>query len=87
MNGFFGSLSFKVAPCKAAVFLKCPKEVMVHRLLKRAKTSGRIDDHIEIFEKRYKGYLKDTVPIVKILKEDDVKVIEVSCDDQTYVHE
>lgn len=55
---------------------------MIERLLQRSKTSGRIDDNVATYEKRYAGYLKDTLPIVKHLIDDRVTVFPVSCGDQ-----
>lgn len=55
---------------------------MIERLLQRSKTSGRIDDNVVVFEKRYEGYLKDSLPVVEHLKNVNVRLIEVSCDDQ-----
>lgn len=71
-----------IGSCKAAVFLQCPKEKMIERLLERSKTSERIDDNVFVFEKRYEGYLKDSLPVVEHLKNVNVRVIEVSCDNQ-----
>lgn len=65
-------------PCTAAIYLRCPKEIMIDRLLQRSKTSGRIDDTLTTFEKRYEGYLKDSLPVVDHLKEEKTKLIEVS---------
>ena len=38
---------------------------MLERVQKRAETSQRlrIDDNLETFEKRYQGYLDDTIPV------------------------
>ena len=51
---------------------------MMERLLERSMTSGRIDDTLAIFEKRYEGYLKDTMPVVEHLKKEGVRLIGVS---------
>lgn len=39
---------------------------MLERVQTRAKTSQsvRIDDNLETFEKRYQGYLDDTMPVI-----------------------
>lgn len=37
---------------------------MLQRLLRRAETSGRVDDNKETFEMRYQGFLHDSVPVL-----------------------
>ena len=58
---------------------------MIERLLQRSKTSGRIDDNIITFEKRYEGYLKDSLPVVEHLENANVKLIKVSYDDNQHI--
>lgn len=55
---------------------------MLERLLQRSKISLRIDDNISIFEKRFEGYLQDSLPVVQHLKNFNVKLIVVSCNDR-----
>lgn len=43
---------------------ECPEEVLVGRLLERAKESGRSDDNIEVIRKRFKTHVESTVPIL-----------------------
>jgi adenylate kinase family enzyme len=50
---------------------------MIARLLDRSRTSGRIDDNIVTYEKRYEGYLKDSLPVVEHLKNSKTRLIEV----------
>jgi UMP-CMP kinase len=45
---------------------ECPEEVLVGRLLERAKTSGRTDDKVEVIRKRFQTFLREEAPIVKI---------------------
>lgn len=54
---------------------------MVERMLQRSETSGRIDDNIATFEKRYRGYVNNSLPVVQHLKDMGVRIFEVSCDD------
>ena len=37
---------------------------MTERLLQRGKTSGRIDDNIEVIKKRFQTYHSDTQPVI-----------------------
>jgi UMP-CMP kinase len=53
---------------KFCLFLDCPEEVMINRILERSKTSGRTDDNIDILRKRFKAYENETMPIVNDFK-------------------
>lgn len=53
-----------VANVKFLLFLDCPQEVMLGRLLERGKSSGRIDDNEESIRKRFKVYEDSTRPII-----------------------
>jgi hypothetical protein len=55
---------------------------MIERLLNRSRTSGRVDDNIVTYEKRYEGYLNDFLPVVDHLKNTEARVIKVRCGDQ-----
>lgn len=47
------------------LFLDCPHEIMVDRLMERGKTSGRNDDNIESIHKRLNTYEVSTRPIIE----------------------
>lgn len=47
------------------LFLDCPEDVMMARLLERGKTSGRNDDNEESIKKRFKTYEESTRPIIE----------------------
>ena len=47
------------------LFLNCPEEVMLGRIIARGKTSGRTDDNLEVARNRFKNFRKDSMPIVK----------------------
>ena len=53
-----------VAKVLFLLFLDCPQEVMLARLLDRGKTSGRNDDNEESIKKRFKTYEDSTRPII-----------------------
>eukprot|EP00531_Pseudo-nitzschia_arenysensis_P003806 CAMPEP_0116147448 /NCGR_PEP_ID=MMETSP0329-20121206/17759_1 /TAXON_ID=697910 /ORGANISM="Pseudo-nitzschia arenysensis, Strain B593" /LENGTH=508 /DNA_ID=CAMNT_0003643375 /DNA_START=54 /DNA_END=1580 /DNA_ORIENTATION=+ len=44
---------------------ECPEEVLVGRLLERAKDSGRSDDNIEVIRKRFKTHVASCLPIIE----------------------
>ncbi len=47
------------------IYLSCGKyDTLIDRILKRAETSGRIDDNRESLEKRLKTYEESTLPII-----------------------
>ncbi|GAB5363317.1 hypothetical protein AAMO2058_000872700 [Amorphochlora amoebiformis] len=50
------------------MFFTCDEKIMVERLLKRAKTSGRSDDNAETIKKRLKTYRDSTLPVLKTLR-------------------
>lgn len=44
----------QVCPGSAVLFLTCPEDVLLQRLLERGKTSGREDDNAESIKKRFR---------------------------------
>jgi UMP-CMP kinase len=50
---------------KGCLFFDCPEEVMEQRLLKRGETSGRSDDNMESIRKRFRTYVKETMPVIE----------------------
>ena len=46
------------------VALECGEACMTERLLQRGKTSGRVDDNIEVIKKRFQTYHKETQPVI-----------------------
>ncbi|KAI9846087.1 MAG: hypothetical protein M1837_004343 [Sclerophora amabilis] len=73
----------RIGPCKAAISLQCPKKILLERLTKRSETSGRIDDNIVTFEKRYEGFLQESMPVVEHLKATKAMLIEVSSNEKS----
>lgn len=54
MNMFFFLIQITAPAC--VLYFEVPDEVMVERLLGRAKTSGRVDDNEETIKKRLKTF-------------------------------
>lgn len=54
-----------VATVKFLLYLACPQDVMLDRLLDRGKTSGRSDDNADSIRKRFLTYEKETKPIIE----------------------
>ena len=53
-----------VAEVQFLLFLDCPQEIMLDRLLERGKTSGRSDDNADSIRKRFQTYEDSTRPII-----------------------
>ena len=51
-----------------SIILKCNEEELEKRLIERAKTSGRIDDNIDVIKKRFKIHQEQSKPIEEQLK-------------------
>jgi UMP-CMP kinase len=47
------------------LYLNCPQDIMVDRLVERGKTSGRSDDNREAIKKRFVTYENSTRPIIE----------------------
>lgn len=61
----WNSIMSDIADVQFLLFLDCPNEIMVDRLLERGKTSGRNDDNIESIKKRLVTYDQSTRPIIE----------------------
>jgi len=57
-----------ILPCTKVLYFEVPDEVMVQRLLHRAKTSGRVDDNEETIKKRLATFHKHSEPVVQYYK-------------------
>ena len=51
-----------------SIILDCDEKELEKRLIERAKSSGRIDDNIEIIKKRFKTHIEESKPIEARLK-------------------
>ncbi|GMI49832.1 hypothetical protein ScalyP_jg668 [Parmales sp. scaly parma] len=47
------------------LFLDCPEDIMLGRIIERGRTSNRSDDNLETARKRFANFRKDSMPIVK----------------------
>jgi UMP-CMP kinase len=54
-----------VADVKFLLYLACPQQIMLTRLLERGKTSGRSDDNEDSIKKRFETYESQTKPIIE----------------------
>merc|ERR1712115_163513 len=54
-----------ILPCTKVLYFEVPDEIMVERLLNRAKTSGRVDDNEETIKKRLATFHKHSEPVIQ----------------------
>lgn len=73
------ALKFDDDVCQSAfvLFLTCPEEVLLERLLERGKTSGREDDNEESIRKRFRTFVETSMPVVDYYRKQN-KVVEIS---------
>lgn len=59
-------VAFEKAVCEstAVIFYDCPESALEERLLKRGKSSGRVDDNVESIRKRFKTFVETTLPVL-----------------------
>lgn len=65
-----------VRPGSLVLFLTCPEEVLLERLMERGKTSGRDDDNAESIKKRFQTFIKTSMPVVEYYRAMD-KVVDI----------
>lgn len=65
-----------VCPSKFVLFFTTTEEVMLKRLLNRAKTSGRSDDNEESIKKRFKTFIDTSMPVVEYYRKEG-KTLEI----------
>jgi len=65
-----------VCPSRMTLFLDCPEDMMLARLLKRGETSGRDDDNIESIRKRFCVFEETSMPVVHMYEKEG-KVVRV----------
>jgi UMP-CMP kinase len=73
-------LTFESQVCKSSfiLFFDCSEEEMLGRLLKRAETSGRVDDNEDSIRKRFKTFRETSYPVVEYYEKLG-KVKKVNC--------
>lgn len=53
-----------VVPSLFTLFLHCPEDILLQRLLNRGKTSGRADDNADSITKRFRTFIETSMPVV-----------------------
>lgn len=54
----------EVCDLEKVLFVDCNQEELERRIIGRGATSGRSDDNIETFRKRYRSFLSETMPVI-----------------------
>ncbi|KAH9817638.1 adenylate kinase-domain-containing protein [Melampsora americana] len=72
------AIKFDSDVCESSfvLFLTCPEEKLLPRLIERGKTSGREDDNEESIKKRFRTFVETSMPVVNYYREKE-KVVEV----------
>jgi len=74
-----------ILPCTKVLYFDVPDEVMVSRLLHRAKTSGRVDDNEETIKKRLATFHTHSEPVIQHYA-DRCSAIQATCSpDEVFV--
>ncbi|KAK5101569.1 bifunctional uridylate/adenylate kinase [Exophiala xenobiotica] len=76
-----------VCPSQCTIFLDCPEDVMLKRLLNRGKTSGRSDDNEESIKKRFRTFVETSMPVVDMFEKEDKVVKADATGSQNDVYE
>lgn len=73
------AVKFDEDVCQSALvlFLTCPEETLLERLLERGKTSGREDDNEESIRKRFRTFIQTSMPVVEYYQEKR-KVVKIN---------
>ncbi|KAG7530778.1 hypothetical protein FFLO_04820 [Filobasidium floriforme] len=76
------AIEFDRSTCESTfvLFFSCTEEVMLERLMGRAKTSGREDDNKESIVKRFRTFTETSMPVVDYYRKAN-KVVEVDATD------
>lgn len=73
-----------ILPCTKVLYFEVPDEVMVQRLLHRAKTSGRVDDNEETIKKRLATFHKHSKPVIDYYKDKCSTIVALSSPDEVF---
>jgi len=73
-----------ILPCTRVLYFDVPDEVMVERLLNRAKTSGRVDDNEETIKLRLNTFHKHSEPVIEHYKDKCAKIVALAAPDDVF---
>lgn len=72
------AIKFDQDVCQSAfvLFLTCPEDKLLERLIERGKTSGREDDNEESIKKRFRTFIETSMPVVDYYRQQN-KVVQI----------
>lgn len=73
-----------ILPCTKVLYFEVPDEIMVERLLNRAKTSGRVDDNEETIKKRLATFHKHSEPVIGYYKDKCSTIVALGSPDEVF---
>jgi len=73
-----------ILPCTRVLYFDVPDEIMVERLLNRAKTSGRVDDNEETIKLRLNTFHKHSEPVIEYYKDKCAKIVALAAPDDVF---
>jgi len=74
----------QILPCTRVLYFDVPDEIMVERLLNRAKTSGRVDDNEATIKLRLNTFHKHSEPVVEHYAERCAKIVALASPDEVF---
>lgn len=74
----------QILPCTRVLYFDVPDEVMVERLLNRAKTSGRVDDNEETIKLRLNTFHKHSEPVIQHYKDKCAQIVALAAPDDVF---
>jgi len=73
-----------ILPCTRVLYFEVPDEVMVERLLNRAKTSGRVDDNEDTIKLRLATFHKHSKPVIEYYKDKCATIVALASPDEVF---
>jgi len=74
-----------ILPASKVLYFEVPDEIMVERLLHRAKTSGRVDDNEETIKKRLATFHKHSEPVIQHYHDKCATIVALGSPDDVFV--
>jgi len=73
-----------ILPCTKVLYFDVPDDVMVARLLHRAKTSGRVDDNEETIKKRLATFHQHSEPVISYYHAKCSSIVATASPDEVF---
>ncbi|CAL4108749.1 unnamed protein product, partial [Meganyctiphanes norvegica] len=76
----------QILPCTRVLYFDVPDEVLVKRVLNRAKTSGRarVDDNEETIKLRLNTFHKNSEPVIDYYKDKCTQIVALNAPDEVF---